>query len=65
MIHFDDIEISCPYCGEINFLNIEIGNNSSDEFITDCEICCRPFTVNVQSASNGEISFDVKNNDGF
>jgi len=65
LIIYKDIEIFCPYCGEVNFMSIELSNNSSDEFITDCEVCCRSFTVNVFSDSNGEISFDVKNDDGF
>lgn len=65
MINYDDIEISCPYCGEVNFLNIEIGNNSSDEFISDCEICCRSFTVNVHSDLGGELHIEIINDDGF
>lgn len=65
MINYDDIEVTCPYCGEVNVMNIEIGINSADEFITDCEICCRSFIVNVITNSEGIINIDIKNDDGF
>jgi len=40
--------ISCPYCGE----NINVLIDSSDseqEYIEDCQVCCRPIIFNVKS----------------
>lgn len=65
MIHYDDIDVSCPYCGEKNVLKIELTINRSDEFISDCEVCCRAFTVNVFANSDGDLNVDVKNDEGF
>ena len=46
-------EVACPYCGQTNELVVEAGN-SSQRFVTDCEVCCRPFEVVVE-VEEGEI----------
>jgi hypothetical protein len=43
----------CPFCGQANTLVLEPGDGDL-EFITDCEVCCRPFTVRV-TLEDGEI----------
>jgi len=45
--------ISCPFCGQFN----EIGLDTSlarQSFVTDCQVCCRPFEVVVE-CEDGEI----------
>ncbi|MCP3852357.1 MAG: CPXCG motif-containing cysteine-rich protein [Gammaproteobacteria bacterium] len=40
--------IGCPYCGES--INILIDcSDGEQEYIEDCQVCCRPITFNVQS----------------
>jgi Cysteine-rich CPXCG len=42
------ITIECPYCGQ----SFEIAVDASEDhqqFVTDCDICCRPMTVSVES----------------
>jgi len=39
-------EVQCPYCGE----PIEIAVDTSvlsQEYIEDCQVCCRPITMRV------------------
>jgi hypothetical protein len=38
--------ISCPYCGEINALEIDCSSGSQD-YIEDCQVCCRPMNVYI------------------
>ena len=45
--------IQCPYCGQRFDLMIDTGV-PSQRFVTDCEICCRPFEV-VAECEPGEI----------
>jgi hypothetical protein len=45
--------ISCPFCGQTFDLAIDT-SVASQRFVTDCEVCCRPFTVCVE-AEPGEI----------
>jgi hypothetical protein len=36
--------VHCPYCGQQFELVMDTGS-ATQRFITDCEICCRPFEV--------------------
>ena len=38
--------ISCPYCGESIELVIDT-SLEQQQYIEDCQVCCRPITVNV------------------
>ena len=42
------VTVSCPYCGEGTDLLID-GSEPEQEFIEDCQVCCRPITVTVSS----------------
>jgi len=41
-------DISCPYCGEIITVLIDC-SIEEQEYIEDCQVCCRPITFKVQS----------------
>jgi len=41
-------EISCPYCGETITVLIDC-SIEEQEYIEDCQVCCRPIMFKVQS----------------
>jgi hypothetical protein len=45
--------ISCPYCGETIELLIDC-SVSDQEYIEDCEVCCRPINLSVSVEQNGQ-----------
>ena len=45
--------IQCPFCGQAMELALEAATGSQ-QFITDCEVCCRPFQVTV-TCEEGEV----------
>ncbi|MCZ2720805.1 CPXCG motif-containing cysteine-rich protein [Marinomonas sp. 15G1-11] len=47
-------DISCPYCGEM----IEVLEDSQ-EYIEDCQVCCRPIVFHINSAFDGSPSISV------
>ncbi len=54
--------ISCPYCGE----TIEVLIDSSDldqEYIEDCQVCCKPINFLVSESIEGEITVTVYSED--
>jgi hypothetical protein len=54
----DSQAVQCPFCGQEFDLMIDT-STPSQRFVTDCEICCRPFEV-IAECENGEIlSLDV------
>jgi len=44
------VSIQCPYCGEMIELVID-SSVEEQEYIEDCEVCCRPITITVSLAS--------------
>lgn len=47
-------DLSCPYCGELIPVLID-GSIEQQEYIEDCQVCCRPITLKVQLEVNGEL----------
>lgn len=47
--------ISCPYCGESIELVIDT-SVGEQEYIEDCEVCCRPISVLVQTDAQGQLT---------
>lgn len=50
--------VSCPYCGE----NIEVlidCSISRQDYIEDCQVCCRPIDVSVTIDAHGDIYVSV------
>jgi PHP family Zn ribbon phosphoesterase len=40
------VSIQCPYCGEMIELVVD-SSVEQQEYIEDCEVCCRPITITV------------------
>ncbi|NNC98521.1 MAG: CPXCG motif-containing cysteine-rich protein [Gammaproteobacteria bacterium] len=49
----------CPYCGESIELVIDT-SIEAQEYIEDCEVCCRPMIVRVQIDADGFITLQVR-----
>ncbi len=41
------MEQSCPYCGETVEVAVDSVGVSSERYVEDCPVCCRPWTVLV------------------
>jgi len=42
----------CPYCGSSNFLTIDYSRENKQDFVNDCEICCKPMFINIVLEEN-------------
>lgn len=51
--------IECPYCGQAFELAIYT-SAGSQQFITDCEVCCRPFEVFAECEAGEIVSVEVR-----
>ena len=43
----------CPYCGERVTVHVEPTGMPSEEYVEDCPVCCRPWTVRVERGASG------------
>ncbi|MBI3563539.1 MAG: CPXCG motif-containing cysteine-rich protein [Gammaproteobacteria bacterium] len=51
-------DIYCPYCGEV--IEILIDNSvPAQQYIEDCQVCCRPITIKTKLTRRGELEVAV------
>lgn len=48
----DAHHIDCPYCGETIEILID-ASIPSQQYIEDCQVCCRPITLRVEIDADG------------
>ncbi len=47
----ESFTVFCPYCGEV--VDIAVEPDVEGEMVWDCEVCCRPWKVEVSVVSDG------------
>ncbi len=40
--------VVCPYCGEMVTIELDVGGGARQQYVQDCEVCCRPWQVEVR-----------------
>lgn len=50
----DTIDVQCPWCFEV--LELWIDPETEGSFVQDCDVCCRPWQVDVARDEQGELS---------
>ena len=50
--------LTCPYCWQ-SFEIVLDTSVASQRFVTDCEVCCRPFDVTAECEPGEVLSLDV------
>lgn len=58
----EEVSTFCPYCGEPITLLID-GSVPDQEYIEDCEVCCRPMVVSYKVFGKDEVVLNVAQED--
>lgn len=45
--------VACPCCGAPNEIALDPGSGTRQEYVEDCGVCCRPWTVHVAYGTDG------------
>ncbi len=56
---FQESTVSYPYCAESISILLD-GSVEEQQYIEDCEVCCRPMDIKVIVAANGSVRLDVR-----
>ncbi len=54
----------CPYCGESVEMILDASGGGRQEYVEDCEVCCRPWSVRVTIGGDGIPDVDLQPLDG-
>ena len=46
-------EVSCPHCGESVTVALDSGGGAMQEYVEDCYVCCRSWSVRVHYDATG------------
>lgn len=53
------IDLACPYCGE--WITVFVDDSAGDQqYIEDCQVCCRPIQMTVGMDDDGEPSLSAR-----
>ena len=57
--------VLCPYCGELNEIALDPAGGRQQEYVEDCQVCCRPWRVLVAYLADGtaEVSIEAESLD--
>lgn len=55
-----EARISCPYCGSEVLVLLDPGGASLQEYVEDCEVCCRPWHLTVRWDRDGQAFVDAR-----
>jgi hypothetical protein len=40
-----EVELSCPYCGELLTFLVDESGGRTQSYVEDCQVCCAPIQV--------------------
>ena len=50
-----ETEVTCPYCGETVTIVLDPSSGPEQDYVEDCEVCCRPWQVTVRYDETGAV----------
>ena len=54
----------CPACGEENEIALDPGSGARQDYVEDCQVCCRPWRVRVAYDAEGAAHVTVDTVEG-
>jgi hypothetical protein len=59
----DEAPARCPYCGEMVEVRIDPSAGAFQEYVEDCPVCCRPWSVRIVFDEWGDATLDLRTED--
>jgi hypothetical protein len=54
-----EANVNCPYCGEVISVLLD-GSIDEQEYIEDCQVCCRPIVLHVRVSADGSCTAEAR-----
>lgn len=55
-----EAEVTCPYCSEVVLITIDPNGGAAQEYVEDCQVCCRPWNVQVSYDEMGAAEVTIE-----
>ncbi len=53
-------EVTCPFCCAAVEIRLDPAGGTAQEYVEDCEVCCRPWRVRVRYGERGDAAVEVE-----
>lgn len=58
-MYSEEVQVQCPYCFETITLVVDASNGSPQEYVEDCEVCCKPMQILAEETEEGKWKVSV------
>lgn len=55
-----EAEVYCPWCGAPSVIALDPGSGAEQEYVEDCQVCCRPCVIRVRFDKTGAADVEVR-----
>jgi hypothetical protein len=55
--------VVCPYCGAEVVVILDPGGGPMQRYVEDCEVCCRPWSLEVRWNEDGVAAVEARSED--
>ncbi|MGB7212058.1 MAG: CPXCG motif-containing cysteine-rich protein [Gemmatimonadales bacterium] len=55
-----EAEVQCPWCGASCVIALDPGGGTAQEYVEDCEVCCRAWIVRVRYGGSGAATVELE-----
>ena len=56
-------DVVCPYCGAEVEIALDPGGGPVQHYVEDCEVCCRPWSLEVRWDGHGSATVTARSED--
>lgn len=56
----DEADVICPHCGAPVTMTLDPGGGPEQEYVEDCEVCCRPWLVHLRWDLDGDPDIELE-----
>jgi hypothetical protein len=60
-----DNKVYCPYCGATQWIEIDVSGGLRQQYIEDCQICCRPMDISVSIVDDTQAEVHIRPAEDF
>ncbi|MGH7569140.1 MAG: CPXCG motif-containing cysteine-rich protein [Gemmatimonadales bacterium] len=54
-----EAEVTCPHCGDTMSIALDPAGGRAQEYVEDCQVCCRPWRVRLWYDATGAADVQV------
>ena len=58
-----DVSFTCPHCGEPLSARFDVTGGRRQQFLQDCEVCCKPIQIDVAFDGDEVVSFSAESSE--